>query len=293
MKDRREKKAIRAPGKVMQITSAANPRIKAIRALAMKKHRDESGLFMAEGLKLLTDALDGGWPVDTVLYAKDAADEPALAQAAARARASGASVLEVSAKILSAVSRRDNPQMLIGVYDTRFSPPPVQPAAGEFWIALDRVRDPGNLGTIIRTADCAGAAGVMLVGETTDPFGLEAVRATMGSVFHVPLVRMNTDQFAQWRAGWPGLVIGSHLAGAVDYREIDPGERPVLLLMGNEQQGLTDDLAGLCDELCLIPMAGTADSLNLAVSTGILAFELQKSKLLMPARNEQAQPAGI
>lgn len=273
----------RPPGPVLQITSPANPRIKAIRALALKKHRDETGLFVAEGLKLLTDALDGGWPVDTVLYTRRQGEEAVAANAAARARAHGAAILEVSEKILSAVSRRDNPQTVIGVYAQRHAALPADPAPAEFWIGLDRVRDPGNLGTIIRTADCAGAAGVVLVGDSTDPFAIEAVRATMGSIFHVPVARAGTTEFAQWRTGWPGLVIGTHLAGSVDYRDIKTGDRPVLLLMGNEQQGLPDELARLCDRLCLIPMAGRADSLNLAVSTGILAFELRRDRLAMPA----------
>ena len=151
-------------------------------------------------------------------------------------------MLEVSEKVLAAITRRDNPQMVVGVFAQRFLPlKDVRPAGGDVWVALDRVRDPGNLGTVIRTVDAVGAKGVILVGETTDPFSLETVRATMGSIFAVPVARATAEAFLAWRKGFPGLVAGTHLKGAVDYRSVDYAGRPVLLLMGNEQQGLPDD----------------------------------------------------
>jgi TrmH family RNA methyltransferase len=101
----------------------------------------------------------------------------------------------------------------------------------------------------------------------------------MGSIFHVPVGRLTHDAFASWRKSWPGLVIGTHLDGAIDFRKIAPANRPVLLLMGNEQQGLPEALVAMCDHLCLIPMAGKADSLNLAAATGIMAFELRRHHL--------------
>ncbi len=145
------------------------------------------------------------------------------------------------------------------------------------WIGLDRVRDPGNLGTIIRTADSVGVSGIILIGETTDPFSLEATRASMGSIFNVPLVGQSVDEFLEWRKSWPGKVVGTHLKGAVDFRAIDYQSQPVFLLMGNEQQGLPDQLAEICDTLALIPMHGSADSLNLAIATGVMLFQMGKS----------------
>ncbi|MEM8652351.1 MAG: RNA methyltransferase, partial [Pseudomonadota bacterium] len=143
-------------------------------------------------------------------------------------------------------------------------------------IALDRVRDPGNLGTIIRTADSAGADGIVLVGETTDPFSMEATRASMGSIFNVPLTKMQVDEFLAWQKSWSGLTVGTHLEGASDFRTIDYKSQPVLLLMGNEQQGLPQELASVCDQLALIPMHGAADSLNLAIATGVMLFHMGK-----------------
>jgi RNA methyltransferase, TrmH family len=120
---------------------------------------------------------------------------------------------------------------------------------------------------------------VMLVGDATDPFSVEAVRATMGSIFSVPLARATPDAFLAWRKEFPGLVVGTHLKGAVDYRRPDYGQGPVLLLMGNEQQGLPEDLASSCDRLVRIPQAGRADSLNLAVATGVMLYEIRRKAL--------------
>ena len=155
----------------------------------------------------------------------------------------------------------------------------LRPGNGDVWVALDRVRDPGNLGTIIRTVDAVGARGIILVGETTDPFSVETVRATMGSIFAVPVAKATQDAFLAWRNGFPGLVVGTHLKGAVDYRTVDFSRGPVLLMMGNEQQGLPDALAESCDRLLRIPQAGRADSLNLAVATGVMLFEIRRGAL--------------
>ncbi len=270
----------RPHGQVKEITSLANPIVKDIKALALKKFRDQSRTFMAEGLKLVIDALELGWTIRTFVYAKAAKGNPAVEKAAARAFAAGALVLEVTEKVLGAITRRDNPQMVVGVFDQRWTAiADVSPRDNEVWVALDRVRDPGNLGTVIRTADAVGASGVILVGDTTDPFSVETVRATMGSVFAVPVAKASEVEFLAWRKGFRGLVAGTHLKGAVDYRTVDYTRGPVLLLMGNEQQGLTETLAAACDRLVLIPQAGRADSLNLAVATGVMLYEARRHAL--------------
>jgi len=272
-------------GQVKEVTSLANPLVKDIKALALKKFRDSQNAFMAEGLKLVIDALDLGWQIRTLVFAKAGRGNAAVEKAAARTVAAGGTVLEVSEKVLSAITRRDNPQMVVGVFTQRYLPlKDIRPKDGDVWVALDRVRDPGNLGTVVRTVDAVGAKGVILVGDTTDPFSVETVRATMGSVFAVPVAKTNVEAFLAWRKGFPGLVAGTHLKGAVDYRSVDFGTRPVLLLMGNEQQGLPEDLAASCDRLLRIPQAGRADSLNLAVATGVMLFEIRRAALKLEAR---------
>ena len=275
----------RRVGQVKEVTSLANPIIKDIKALANKKERDETRSFIAEGLKLVIDALDLGWTIKTLVYAKAAKGKTQVEQVALKTVATGGLVLEVSEKVLSAITRRDNPQMVVGVFEQRYANlRDVTPILGETYVALDRVRDPGNLGTIIRTADAAGASGVILVGETTDPFSLETVRATMGSVFAMPLMRATVAEFVKWQKAANVQLAATHLAGAVDYRTIDYRKKPVVLLMGNEQAGLPEELAREATALARIPQQGRADSLNLAIATGIMLFEARRHLLTLDDR---------
>lgn len=272
----------RRVGQVKEVTSLANPIIKDIKALSLKKARDESKTFLAEGLKLVIDALDRGWTIRTLVYAKAGKGKPLVEKVAARTVAAGGLVLEVSEKVMSSITRRENPQMVAAVFEQRWTPlKEIQPKGSETWIALDRVRDPGNLGTIIRTADAAGAAGVILVGDCTDPFSMETVRATMGSMFALPLVKTSPADFLKWKKSVDARLVATHLAGAVDYRTIDYRSKPVILMMGNEQSGLPDELAQAADKLARIPQVGMADSLNLAVATGVMLFEVRRHLLTL------------
>lgn len=261
------------------ITSPANPEIKRIRGLALRKKREEERLFVAEGLRHVMEAIEAGWPLETLVYRSDVAQRPKVAEARAATAATGGLCLEVTEAVLAKMTKRDNPQTVVGVLRQRWQPlEEITP--GKLWIALETVRDPGNLGTVLRTADAVAADGVILIGETCDPYSPESVRASMGSVVRVPLVRATPAQFLTWRAGWPGLVVGTHLSGDADYRAVayDP---PVLLIMGNEQAGLTDALAAACDRRVKIPMAGGADSLNLSVATAVMLFEIARARLAL------------
>ncbi|HWK68470.1 MAG TPA: RNA methyltransferase [Rhizobiaceae bacterium] len=274
----------RTVGQVKEITSLSNPIVKDIKGLALKKFRDQQNAFLAEGLKLVIDALDLGWTIRTLIFAKSGRGNAVIEKVAARTVAGGGLVLEVSDKVLAAITRRDNPQMVVGVFTQRYVPlKDIRPSGEDVWVVLDRVRDPGNLGTVIRTADAVGASGIILVGDTTDPFSIETVRATMGSIFAVPVAKASVESFLAWRKGFEGLVAGTHLKGAVDYRSLDYAGRPVLLMMGNEQQGLPENLADACDRLVRIPQAGRADSLNLAVATGVMLFEIRRKALKLGA----------
>jgi len=254
------------------VTSLTNPTVKAVRALHLRKARDETGQFVAEGLKAVIEGIETGHAPRILMHGGEAAAHPLLQRALQATAAAGGEAIEVTEAILAKVSRRDNPQAVVGVFQQLFRPiEAIEPQAARCWVALHRVRDPGNLGTIIRTADAAGCGGVILVGECCDPYSVEAVRATMGSIFAVPLVKASEPAFAAWRNAWPGSVVGTLLSAEVDHRQADYA-RPVLILMGNEQQGLPPDMAALCDVNVKIPMRGRADSLNLAVATGIMIY---------------------
>lgn len=264
----------RAGGSFKKITSVANPLVKEIRSLHQKKYRDTSGLFLAEGQKLALDGMDAGWSLQTLVYSAQSSEVTPLA---ARAKASGAQVLEVSRQILEKISRRDNPQAIVSVFRKQFGDLKQVGREG-IWVALDRVRDPGNLGTILRTCDATAVRGVVLIGQTCDPFSVEAVRATMGSLFHVPVVRCSERAFLDHMGHMQAALLGTHLDASVDYRECDY-RQPLVLLMGNEQQGLSPGLAACCDRTVRIPMVGRADSLNLAVSTGLMIYEALRDSL--------------
>ena len=290
-------------GRLEEITSPSNPRIKGLKGLALKKNRERENLFLAEGEKLVHDALEAGWQVNTLLLNKadfegDSGQDKAsrLQDLATRVRARGGDVLTVPAKLLTAITRRDNAQSVMAAIEPRLAKADlVQATEGAVWLALDRVRDPGNLGTIIRTADALGANGIVLIADTTDPFSMETVRATMGSLFHLPLIRLSEAAFVdltQSFRGAGGQVVGTHLAGSVDHRTVDYAAAPQMIVMGNEQQGLTPALTAACSALVRIAMSGRADSLNLAVATGIVLFEARRSALssLYPGEHQADGP---
>ena len=255
-----------------QITSLTNSTVKSVRALHLRKDREQTGLFLAEGLKICTEAVELGRTPRILMYGPEAKDHPVLRRIAGLTATAGGEVVEVSRDILEKVSRRDNPQTVVAVFEQAFTPlSELKPETNGCWVALQAVRDPGNLGTIVRTADSAGCGGVLLVGECCDPYSVEAVRATMGSIFAVPIFRATVEEFLAWRKTWPGSVAGTLLSATVDYRAADY-RRPTLILMGNEQQGLPPELAAACDVTVKIPMRGRADSLNLSVATGIMIY---------------------
>lgn len=268
-------------GLIKDITSLANPELKAAKALTLKKNRVAEKRFLAEGAKLAIDALDSGWDVETLFIARNMMDEPHIEKLAMRAVSAGANLFKVPEKAIANMTRRDNPQAVVSIIKERLSGlnTLVPLAPSDTIIALDRVRDPGNLGTIIRTADAAGIKGVVLVGDCVDVFSLETVRATMGSLFAVPIIKATPEALFAFAKTCHTQIIGTHLAGAKDYRELDYKTKPTIILMGNEQSGLPDAIAEACDALALIPQTGKADSLNLAVASALMIYEARRHLL--------------
>ncbi len=264
------------------ITSLQNDRIKAIRALEMRKERKETGLFVAEGTALLVTARDHGFKPQTLVYRAGSATSGIAQGLVAWALKEGVECLEVSEAVLGKLSSKDNPQSMLGVFELRWAelPSAARVARDAVWLALEEVRDPGNLGTIIRTADAVGAAGIVLIGASCDPYSHECVRATMGSVFSVPLARLQRDAFVRWIDGWQGDIVGTHLDADADFRKVKY-RAPVLLLMGSEGPGLSEPLTAACTRLVKIPMAGRLDSLNLAVATALVLYQIRSPHLAL------------
>lgn len=260
------------------ITSPTNDRVKAIRALDRKKTRAETGLFLAEGPRLVQQGLDRDWTLDTLAVSTEAAARGYVAELVDRAAQSGARIFAATDRVMAKMARKDNPGAVLGVF--RQSSPELDDLSREAntaWIALYEVRDPGNLGTILRTADCVGAPGVILVGTCCDPFSIEAVRASMGSIFDVPVALADFDGFNAWRTGRGLSMVAASMNGTVRHDCADLTS-PAVILMGNEQAGLPADVEAACDTLARIPMRGGADSLNLAQATAILAFEAWRQR---------------
>jgi TrmH family RNA methyltransferase len=265
----------RTPG---VITSLQNPTVKLVRSLASRKGRKQTELFAAEGATMLATARESGWVPQILLAEEAAARSGVVRELVDWALAAGAQCNLVPDNVLSALSTMDNPQKVIGVFSERWLPVTgVSTNPGDVWVALEHVRDPGNLGTIVRTVDAAGAKGVVLVGDCCDPFSREGVRATMGSVFRVPIAALSHQDFIQLLSGWPGESVGTHLSAKDDFRAERRG--PLLLVMGSEGDGLSDAVAGACTHLVKIPMRGHVDSLNLSVATAIMLYEIRRPHL--------------
>jgi len=259
------------------VSSLQNPVVKKLRALSAKKYRDEDGIFMVEGARHVNDALDNDWQPDVVCYSLRAVHDAAAKKALTAARAARVLVMEVTDDILSSITGRDNNQPILAAFKQRR--PDISIVKDGLWLGLEGIRDPGNLGTIIRTADAAGANGIILIGNTCDFFAPETIRATMGSFARMPVVAAPEKDFTAWRKAYKGKVIGTHLhASAIDYRDT-PAKLPLLLLMGSESDGLSPALTAACDTLVKIPMTGGTESLNLAVSTGIMLYEIARGTL--------------
>ena len=242
-----------------QVMSPQNPAIKLIRSLSEKKFRQETGLFVAEGWEMLERARKMGWTPEHLVSM-----EPISAWGETLP-------ILVTEKIMEGLSGQNNPQSVVATFGQRYVG---EVTPNGVWVALEDMRDPGNLGTIIRTADAVAASGVILVGQSCDPYSGECVRATTGSIFGVPLVRMETGAFIALCKSWPGDVVGTHLKGNEDFRRTY--KSPTLLVMGSERRGLSDELAAACNSLVRIPMPGGAESLNVATATALMLYEAVK-----------------
>jgi RNA methyltransferase, TrmH family len=259
------------------ITSAANPLIKRVRLLADRRHRRREGAFVVRGIQPVWQAVEAGAQVEALIVAPDLLTAPAAIGFVARQAERGLRVARVSGELFGRIADRDGPSGLAAIVraaSAGLGDLPVLP--GSVFVALHEIGSPGNLGTVIRTADAAGAAGVVLIGQTTDPFDPAAVKASMGALFSVPVAHLpEAGDFLVWAAGH-----GIRVAAASGHAEasfwdtrLDP---PLAILLGSEGAGLPGALISRADLRVRIPMTGTADSLNLAVAAGLLLYEARR-----------------
>ena len=255
------------------ITGFSNPTVKFLRSLREKKHRKASGKFLAEGLRLLTDARTSGHLPELLVMATGRDTHPLLDTLEADVLAAGGAILEMGPELLSKVSGKDNPQAVAGVFaefDTSLAA--LDRSTSKIWLVAQALRDPGNLGTMLRTGDAVGAGGLILIDDCADPFSVEAVRASMGAVFTQQIALAKWNEFVPWLRSGSGQLVAASLRDAVDYRGA-AYTAPCFLLVGNESRGLPENYEAACDLRVTMPMKGSADSLNAAVAAAVLAYE--------------------
>jgi TrmH family RNA methyltransferase len=242
--------------------------------LREKKHRKAAGKFLAEGLRLLTDARECGHLPEVLVMAEGREAHPLLDALERYVLAAGGDVIETSAEILGKITGKDNPQAVAGVFaefDTSLAA--LDRAKARIWLVAQALRDPGNLGTMLRTGDAVGAGGLILIDDCADPFSVEAVRASMGAVFTQSIAQARWDEFLPWLRSGPGQLVAASLRDAVPYRGA-AYLAPCFILVGNESRGLPQEYEAACDLRVTMPMRGRADSLNAAVAGAVLAYEV-------------------
>ncbi|HUG46414.1 MAG TPA: RNA methyltransferase [Sphingomicrobium sp.] len=260
-----------------KVTAFSNSTVKRIRSLRDKKGRRAEGLFLAEGLRIIAEARDSGRLPQIIAFSPEGAKHALAAEIIAATEAAGGEAIETTPDILAKMSGKDNPQMLLGAYgqpDTALER--IDRSSAPIWIVAQALRDPGNIGTILRTGDAVGSGGLILIDECADPFSVEAVRASMGAVFTQAVATARWPDFLHWLRSGEGQLVGTSLKAQADYLDADY-QAPCFLLIGNEQQGLPSAYEEACDRLVKIPMAGRADSLNVAIAAAVMVFAVKAS----------------
>ena len=270
------------------ITSSANPVVKRMRLLAGRKHRRREDAFVVQGIQPVWQAVEAGAAIETLIVAPGLVGRSSaagrIAEMVARQEASGTRVARVSDELLRRLSGREGPPGLAAIVRGRVRMLDELPAGPRsVFAALHEIGNPGNLGTIIRTANAAGADGVVLIGPTTDPFDPAAVKASMGALFGLPVAQAReAGEFFAWAGDRGVTVITTSARATVSFWEASY-PRPLALLLGAEGSGLPGEVLARGDIRVRIPMVGTAESLNLAVAAGLLLYEAQREGGLDPA----------
>lgn len=265
------------------ITSLHNPRVKSIRALRQRKYRQREGRFLIEGIRIVAEAQENGAPIETLLYAPELlVSERAEALVAA---ADPASRLALSEKVFRSLSSREEPQGIAAVVRIENRPLNSLPQHKDMLVVVAcQLRDPGNLGSILRTCDAAGATGLVIFEPSVDLYDPQAIRATMGSLFSVPVVRLRDTQVLDlWcdemrRTGVPLLLVASSAHGQQHHYDVDYC-RPVVLFVGSERSGLPESLRAGADVNVRLPMVGRATSLNVSAATAALVYEIVRQRM--------------
>jgi len=257
------------------LTSRSNSRIKDIRALRQRKAREESGLFLVEGIRHVGEAVEAGAQIETICYAPDQLTSPFARNLVADQQAGGVTCLEVTADVFASLAEKENPVGILAVVRRRpVSLDQLSPSNFPWGVAVVAPQDPGNIGSILRAVDAVGASGLLLLDGGADPYHPGAVRASMGAIFWYPLIQTSFAAFHGWARSHGYTCYGTSARGTAGYR--DPGiyRQPGILVLGSEREGLSPEQIASCDVLLRIPMQGKVTSLNLAVAAGVMLYAM-------------------
>ena len=257
------------------ISSPSNPLLKRIRKLRQRKHRAAEGALFVEGIAPVWAAVDAGTAVEVVVVAPDLLTSDRARELLARL---SVPVVQLTSGAFESIAERQNPSGLgaiAGIPSRSLADVPL--GESSLVVALDEVGNPGNLGTIVRTADAAGAAGVVVSGEAADAWHPTAVKASMGTVFSTPVVAVSLDEALTWARQGGMKIVATSAKGRVDHWTATYPPR-CLLLFGSEATGLSPETIDAADEVVRIPQQGAASSLNLAVAAGIVIYEVVRSR---------------
>ncbi|HEY3474379.1 MAG TPA: RNA methyltransferase [Anaerolineales bacterium] len=258
------------------ITSLSNPLVKRVRALHQKKSRQESGHFLVEGIHPVGEAAEAGWEVETVVYAPELLISTFARELIARL---GTKSQPVSASVMESLADKDNPQGILAVVqqkqtnlaDLKHSTVPGAQTI-RYGVALVSPQDPGNVGTILRTLDAVGADALFLLDGGVELYHPTVIRSSMGAIFWKPVIQTSYDEFVDWARQGKYQLIGTSAHGDVGYQTLVP-QSPWILILGNEQKGLSIAQTNACDVAVSLPMKGRVSSLNLAVAAGVLLYQ--------------------
>ncbi len=255
------------------ITSTNNPKIKRIRSLNQRKHRAETELFLVEGIHHVGAAIEADWDVDTLLYAPDLLTSEYARDLISVSVKKGIACQPVSTAVFRSLAGKENPQgILASVHQRDLGLNDLQDF--NHGVAIVAPQDPGNLGTILRNIDAVGADGLILLDGGVDLYHPKVVRASMGSLFWKPVARTSFDEFIAWTQKDIYKIIGTSAHGTSDLASLNLQDENWILLLGNEQKGLSPEQISACDTLISLPMRGRGTSLNLAVAAGVLLYGL-------------------
>ena len=256
------------------ITSASNPLIKQARALHQKKARDESGLFLVEGILHVGEAAEAGWEIETLIYCPDRLKSGFGRELVDRLEKKNLRCVPVSEAAFESFAEKENPQGIAALVRQKRAALKDFPAFS-LVVALVSPQDPGNVGTILRTIDAVGADGLLLLDGGADPYHSSVVRASMGALFWKPFVSASFAEFAVWAKKGGYRVIGTSAHATMTVQQVKLGPQPTILLLGSEQKGLSQEQMSVCDDLLALPMRGRATSLNLAVAAGVFLYSIK------------------